>query len=96
MIIFIAGNAHKNNKMMTPTSPIEFLTSNDAEMTVSVASANTLPTTGTKLPVKYLAARSVTPSAIDPVIPLTEITPKNIVSITPSSDMLIVRSRLAS
>ncbi|MNJ50243.1 hypothetical protein D3C77_455060 [compost metagenome] len=82
--------------MITPTSPIEFFTSNEADMTVSVASANTLPTTGTKFPVKYLAVRSVTPSATEPVIPFTEMTARKMVSMTPSSAMLIVRNKLAS
>ncbi|MNN59573.1 hypothetical protein D3C81_1746980 [compost metagenome] len=94
--ILIAGKAHRNNRMMTPTRPIEFLTNNDAEMTVSVASANIFPTTGTKFPVKYLAARSVTPSVTEPATPFTEITPRNTVNNTPSRAILTVLSRSAS
>ncbi|MOA16612.1 hypothetical protein D3C78_1368340 [compost metagenome] len=93
--ILIAGKAHKNNKITTPTKPIEFLTRSDAEITVSVASANTFPTTGTKFPVKYLAALNVTPSVTEPAIPFTEMTPRNIVRRIPSSAMLTVRIKFA-
>ncbi|MNC01776.1 hypothetical protein D3C75_491310 [compost metagenome] len=81
---------------MTPDNPIAFFTSSEAEITVSVASANILPMTGTKFPVIYLAARMVTPSVTELVIPRTEITPRNTVSSTPNSPAPMFRSRLAS
>ncbi|MNC16895.1 hypothetical protein D3C75_647600 [compost metagenome] len=82
--------------IMTPDNPMAFFTRSDAEITVSVASANIFPITGTKFPVMYFAARRVTPSVTELVIPLTEITPRNTVSSTPSSPAPTFRSRLAS
>ncbi|MNI38453.1 hypothetical protein D3C73_925920 [compost metagenome] len=82
--------------IMTPERPMAFFTRSDAEITVSVASANILPMTGTKFPVMYLAARMVTPSVTELVMPRTEMTPRNTVSSTPSSPAPILRSRLAS
>ncbi|MNP57870.1 hypothetical protein D3C76_1527360 [compost metagenome] len=81
---------------MTPVRPMAFLTSMDAVITVSVASANVLPTMGTKLPAIYLAALRLTPSATELEAPCTEITPRNIVSRMPSNATLMLRSRSAS
>ncbi|MNR68830.1 hypothetical protein D3C85_1936380 [compost metagenome] len=65
----IAGNALKKSKIMTPASPTAFFASMDAEMTVSAASENIRPTTGTKFPVTNFAVLSVTPSVTAPVAP---------------------------
>ena len=81
---------------MTPVNPTAFFTSNEAVMTVSVASENTRPTTGTKLPVIYFAVFSATPSVTELVTPCTEITPRNTVNKTPNNPTLRFLSRLAS
>lgn len=85
------------NKMTTtPVIPTAFFISREAPITVSEASANILPTTGTKLPAMYFAALIVTPSATALVEPCTETTPRNIVTKVPSSPILTERRRFAS
>ncbi len=95
-IIFSAGKAHSTKMTTTPAKPTAFFTSSEAPMTVSEASENRRPTTGTKLPAIYLAVRIVTPSATAPVAPCTEMTPRNTVMNKPKQPRLTVRSKFAS
>ena len=82
--------------MRTPAIPTAFLTNKDAPITVSAASENIFPTTGTKFPVIYLAVLSVIPSATDAVAPFTETTPRNTVKKIPNRLTLTFLNNLAN
>ena len=93
---FIAGKAAINNKTATPNTPTVFFSKTEALITVSVASVNILPNTGTKLPVINFAVRIVMPSVIAAYAPCTEITPRKIVKNEANKPMLMFLSNPAS
>lgn len=61
--IFNAGKAAINKMRATPAIPTVFFSSKDAFKTVSAASVNIRPTTGTKFPATNFAVLIATPSA---------------------------------
>ena len=92
----MAGKAAISKMMATPAIPTVFLRRTEALMTVSVASVNIRPITGTKFPVTNLAVLIDTPSETAAVVPWTEITPRKMVMKAPNSPMLHVLRSCAS
>ena len=78
------GVRHQAHTSISPVTPSAPCTSMPEPTRVSTVSANSPPTTGTKLSSAYLAVRSVTPSTAAAVTPRVMITPMNTVNPTPS------------